>query len=436
MSGIVLKVVPFAGVPIERRADTATNLFAAASRYTLSAMGPIGVSASHFLAALVLLRVLPRAEFGLFSFLLVLSPFCLSLCGAMFAPPIAHRGACSTPESVAEERTLFKASLVFAAAAAAVVAPVLWFGGAPVWVAASFGLYSGTMTLRWFARCWAYGLSQTVRVLISDIVYSAVLSITLLSFLAMQRLTFGSAGLALLMAAIAGLTVFGTAQSRKYWAGLRHGELRAFIRYWREMSGWAVLGVVLSELTANAHAYVVTFVSGPHAFAVLAVGSLLMRPVSLVLAAVPDMERPLMSRAMRSGETARALQIVKEFRTAGGATWVVTVAVGAVLLTWFPHLLVKKDYAFGDIGVAVAVSAAIMALRALRTPVSVLLQAAGEFRRLTGPGLWSGAVSLFSTFVLLMAAGPIAAFVGILLGEVVATERTFALVRAWKRGHD
>jgi O-antigen/teichoic acid export membrane protein len=436
MNGIALRLVTFAGVPVEMRARAATNLTLAISRYTLSAVGPIGVSAAHFLAALILLRVLPRAEFGLFSFLLVLSPFCLSLCGAMFAPPIAHRSACSAPEAVAEERTLFKASLVFSAVAASVIGPVVWFSGAAVWVAASFGLYSGTMSLRWFARCWAYGLAQTVRVLISDIAYSTVLSVTLLSLLAIHRLTLGSVGLALLLAATAGLIVFGASQSRQYWAGARCGELRAFVRYWRAMSGWAVLGVVLSELTANAHAYIVTLVSGPHAFAVLAVGSLLMRPVSLVLAALPDMERPLMSRAMRSGEIARALQIVKEFRTAGGAIWVVTIAIGAVLLTWFPHFLVKKDYPFGDVCFAVVLSAAIMALRALRTPISVLLQAAGEFRRLTVPGLWSGAISLISTFVLLIIAGPIAAFIGILLGEAVATERTFALVRVWKRGHD
>jgi O-antigen/teichoic acid export membrane protein len=436
MTGIVIKLVTFAGVPAEKRAHTAANLSAAANRYMLSAAGPIGVSASHFLAALILLRVLPRAEFGLFSFLLVLSPFCLSLCGAMFAPPIAHRSACSTPEAIVEEQTLFKASLVFSGAAASVIGSVVWFSGAPIWVAASFGLYSGTMSLRWFARCWAYGLSQTVRVLISDIAYSSALSVTLLSLLAMQRLTLGTAALALLMAAMAGLIVFGAAQPRLYWAGVRDGKLGAYVRYWRAMSSWAVLGVVLSELTVNAHAYIVILVSGPNAFAVLAVGSLLMRPVSLVLAALPDMERPLMSRAIRSGKADRALQIVKEFRTAGGAIWIATVALGAVLLTWFPLLLVKQDYPSREVCFAVAVSAAIMALRALRTPVSVLLQAAGEFRRLTGPGIWSGAVSLFSTFMLLMVAGPIAAFVGILLGEVVATERTFALVRAWKRNHD
>jgi putative peptidoglycan lipid II flippase len=76
--------------------------------------------------------------------------------------------------------------------------------------------------------------------------------------------------------------------------------------------------------------------------------------------------------------------------------------------------------------------AGMTGLRAMRTPQSVLLQAAGEFRKLTGPGLWSSAVSLIATFVLLMLVGPIAAPLGILLGEAVGTERTFALARAWR----
>jgi O-antigen/teichoic acid export membrane protein len=192
----------------------------------------------------------------------------------------------------------------------------------------------------------------------------------------------------------------------------------------------------MSEATANAHAYLVTFISGPHAFAVLAIGSLLMRPVSLVLSALPDVERPLMSRALAAGERQQAFRIVKEFRTAAGAIWAATLMLAAVLLTWFPQLLLKKDYSLGDVIAVTTISAAVMALRSMRTPASVLLQAAGEFRKLTGPGLWSSVAALTATFVLLLLFGPVAALGGVLIGETVATERTFALTRAWKESHE
>jgi putative peptidoglycan lipid II flippase len=429
-------LVGFAGVPAERREHAAANALVAARRYALSAMGPISVSGAHFVAALILLHALPRAEFGMFSFLLVLSPFCLSICGALFAPPIARKAASIAHHTSAEELTLFKASAVFSILVTAIVCFAMWVGGVVPVLAACLGVYAGLMTLRWFARCWTYGLAQTVRVLCSDLAYSALLCLGLLLLLMAHRLTIGSAAVSLLVAAVAGLVALDGRQLSLYCSAIRGGRLAPFVSTWREMSGWAVLGVALSEVTANAHAYLVTFVAGPHAFAVLAVGALLMRPVSLVLAALPDMERPLMSRAMHTGNRPRAFQIVKEFRTAAGAIWLATAALAAALLIWFPHLLLKHDYPLWEVAAVAVICAALTGLRSLRTPESVLLQAAGEFRKLTGPGVWSSAVSLGASFLLLMIAGPIGALLGILLGEVVATERTFALARAWKRASD
>ncbi|MFL5236346.1 MAG: hypothetical protein ACJ8EL_01835, partial [Rhizomicrobium sp.] len=123
----------------------------------------------------------------------------------------------------------------------------------------------------------------------------------------------------------------------------------------------------------------------------------------------------------------------KEFRTAASAIWLATILLAAALLTWFPQLIVKKDYAFRDVVFVLAISASVMALRAMRTPDSVLLQAAGEFRRLAGAGAWASVVSITSALVLLLLAGPIAAPCGILMGELLATQRIFALTRAWKR---
>ncbi len=138
------------------------------------------------------------------------------------------------------------------------------------------------------------------------------------------------------------------------------------------------MGVVLTETTANAHAYLVTLISGPGSFALLAVGALLMRPISLVYAALPDLERPAMARAIAAGDAARALRIVKQFRTAVGAMWVVTVLAAGAILIWFPHLVLKQGYGEEQALIVTALSAAIMAVRAVRTPESVLLQAARE----------------------------------------------------------
>lgn len=404
-------------------------------RYGLSVLGPICVSVTHFAIALVFLHNFPRGHFGLFSFLLIISAFCLSFCGAMFAPPVSVRG--SRPDEMPEPEllSLFKSNVVFSLVAAIAVIALMLLSGADLPLATLFGVYSGIMSLRWFARCWTYAEADPGRVLASDLAYSALLAGSVILLFVMERLTALGAGTVLVAAAIAGLLVLDLRNARLYFRALRHGRFAPYIGMWRNMSRWAVLGVVLSELTVNAHAYLVTFISGPHAFAILALGSLLMRPVSLVLAALPDMERPLMARALINGDTRRAFRAVNHFRTAAGAIWLATVALGAALLTWFPHLLLKEDYPFREVAVVVGIWAIIMASRAARTPDSVLLQSAGEFRRLASAGAWSSAVSLAATLLLLLTIGPAAALCGILLGDLVATRMIFVLARRWKAQH-
>jgi O-antigen/teichoic acid export membrane protein len=436
MNGLTLALLTLAGVPAEQRQRVAGGFLTAAGRYAMSAFGPIGISAAHFIAALIFLHTFSRTEFGLFSFLLVVVPFCLSVSGAMFAPPIAREVARPNGIASSHRLTLFKTSIVFSVLAGVVVGALTGFGGTPAAVAATFGLYGGLMSLRWFARCWTYAERRVPRVLASDLAYSGLLIVALSVLALSHRMSVWNAALALLGSAAAGMMAFDGEHLLGYAQAIRAGRLRSYFAFWRDLSRWALLGVVMSEATVNAHAYLVTFISGPHAFAVLAIGTLLMRPVSLVLSALPDVERPLMSRALHAGEGQQAFRIVKEFRTAAGAIWLATLALAVALLTWFPQLLLKKTYPLGEVVAVLVISAAIMALRTLRTPDSVLLQAAGEFRKLTGPGLWSSLVAMTATFALLLIFGPVAALGGILVGEIVATERTFALTRAWKASRD
>src|SRR6185437_8170060 len=99
------------------------------------------------------------------------------------------------------------------------------------------------------------------------------------------------------------------------------------------------LGVVFTEVTVNAHAYLVTFFAGPGAFALLALGTLLMRPISLVQSALPDLERPAMTRIAAAGDLKALVRVEREFLAALLAVWLGTVALAAGLLHWAPQLL-------------------------------------------------------------------------------------------------
>lgn len=408
---------------------------ATALRYGLSAFGPVAVSAAHFVVSIIFLHAFSRADFGLFAFLLVVVPFCLSLSGSLLGVSITSRAARDGIPSAQDMGTHLKVSLLAAGCATFAVAALLAAIHAPLPVAATLGIYGGTMTLRWFARSYAYAMHTPFRAAASDFLYATFVVVGLALLLVFHDLTVLHAAVVLASASVVSLLAFGGSYlGKQFWPG-REGALSAYAPIWRDMTRWSLMGVVLTETTANAHAYLVTLISGPGAFALLAVGALLMRPISLVYAALPDLERPAMARAIAAGDTHRALRIVKQFRTAVGAMWVVTVLAAGAILIFFPHLVLKKGYGEEQALIVTALSAAIMAVRAVRTPESVLLQAAREFKPLARTSLWSSVVSLIATLVLLLVVGPIASLGGIFAGEALMTANIIGLSRRWRRAH-
>jgi hypothetical protein len=419
------------GSPARRSALQATS--AAAWRYALSALGPLSIAGAHFLASLLFLKLMPPATFGLFAFVLVLVPFWLSISVALLGAPLATTRQRHDGDAWRELPTLMKANLVFSLAATLVVAGVMAVTGASPAAALLLGLYGGVMCLRWFARWLSYATHHPLRAVLSDVAYGLLLVAGLALLVPLHAISMLNAAVVLCISAAAGLAVFGQSFLAPQIRSLWDGTLSAYRPIWRDLTQWALLGVVTTELSANAHAYLVTLFSGPKSFALIAAGSLFMRPVSLCLTALPDRERPLMVQTLMAGDHAAADRCVRDFRGAAIGIWLLTFVASAIALAWFPSLILKAEYDRQQILIVVVLWAAIMAVRSWRTPDAVLLQAAREFRPLASASVWSSLVSLGLTSVLLLTLGPVASMIGILVGDVVMTERIIALVRRWKR---
>jgi O-antigen/teichoic acid export membrane protein len=401
----------------------------------MSSFGPITISGAHFFASILFLRAFSRDEFGLFAFLFVIVPLCLSISGALVGASMARVVVRPNILRDAELSTHLKVNLLFSAGASACVCALLLLSHCAAGTALMFGVYAGLMTLRWSGRNLAYAFGTPARVAVSDLAYASVLIAGLGILYAAHGFEAYRVALVLLTAASFGLAALGVNFLRCLLRSARSGSLLAFGKIWRDLARWSVLGVFLTELTANAHVYLVTFAFGAASFALLAVGSLLMRPVVLLLSALPDLERPEMARRLAVNDALGALRSVKEFRTAAGAIWLATIFLAGAVLMWFPHLVLKHGYDVGQVLTVLAFWGAITAVRVARTPESVLLQAAGEFRSLARASGWSSVVSLVATVLLMLAFGPIAALGGILVGEIVMASRIFALSRRWKLAH-
>jgi len=404
------------------------GLLGTALRYAASASGPVAISGAHFTASLIFLHNLPAHEFGLFSFVMVVVAFGMSLNVALISVPLTRNLA------VGESATApicFQMNWLVCAVFAGLMFAALLISGAPLQEAVLLGLFAGSFTFRWFARCFAFVDGRMSAAIRSDLTYALLLVGSLGLLAVMHAVTFTAGSVMLLLSALAALLPFGPRFFRTQLAALAGNPLR----YWpifRDVTRWSLLGVVMTELTVNAHAYLVTFISGPGAFAILALGMLLMRPASLLQSALPDLERPAMARAIAAKDIVALSRTERHFTFGLMAAWVANILLCVALLVFFPALVVKPSYGLENVVIVAAVCGLIMAIRALRTPPAVLLQAAGHFKELAAIGSSSAVISLAATLALLLAFGPIESLGGIVLGELVIVARCYRDSRRYK----
>lgn len=423
-----------AGVP--RAPSRLKPLLDTAIRYGISTAGPLATSAAHFLAALLFMRALPPAQFGLFSFVLVIVPFAMSASGALLVIPVTRALTGDAATRAATLATCLKANLLVALLVALAVGAALAIAGAAPAAALAFGLFGGALTGRWFARCLAYVEGRAGRAVACDLVYGAGVTVGLAVLAVCHRLTLASGAAVMLAAALLALLPLGRRFLAAQAASLFTARIGDYRPLFLDLTRWSLLGVVFTEATANAHAYLVTFAAGPGAFALLALGMLLMRPASLVQSALPDMERPAMTRHIAACDWPGLSRRLGEFRASLLLVWLGTLLADGGLLLWCPGFILKKGYSLHDVTAVLALSAVILMLRALRGPPAVLLQAAGAFKEMAGIGLACSAVAILATLALLIAFGPVASLGGIVAGELMILYRVRGLVKDWEARRD
>ncbi len=390
-----------------------------ARSYGLAAMGSIASAGAQFLLSLQLLHAVELAQFGGFAFLLVCSQLSLGIAVALLCAPypvvLLRQGGATT----AVVASMFAVNLVLAIAtglALGVIAVSLALG---TFEAALFAAFGAINVLRWFGRAHAYEQQQS-RVVLSDISYGLTLGGGIVLIQLLDAASLLAAGWALVGSATIGLLALAPDFLRSQFAQLSLRAMPAYRQIWQAHSRWSLLGVVTTEGTANAHAYIVTLVAGSSGFAPLAASALLIRPMALAMNALSDLERPQLARILAQGGKPWAVRgALGFFRRALLLIWVVCLCAGLSILLWQPRLLFPPEYGLPVIWAGALQWLAIALLRSLRMPDSVLLQAAGQFRPLALASLVSCAISIAVVAVVVAQGQLVFSLVGIALGEAV-----------------
>lgn len=398
-------------------------------RYAIAAIGPIGSAGAQFLLSVAMLRLLPTHDFGTLSFLLVASVFSWGVWAALLCAPLPVILFQSTPEDrVAGEDAILAVNLYGSLAAVILFGIIGWATRLPPGLALLFGAYSGVALIRWFARAYAYAYGRQFRVVASDLIYSG----TLIAGIAVMTFDKSSSLLAvyaiLLISAAAGILPFGWKYCARQ-ATLAPRHIAGYAKIWRSQASWSLLGVVTTEATGNAHAYLVTLMMGPAAFAPIAASALVTRPISVASNALADFERPRMSREIGEGRIAEVWQSIRIFRIVLLAVWLAGAGAVVALYLFAPTLIFPKHYDLHTLVMGTAMWTFVAWLRVIRIPEGSVMHASGAFKPLAYASLWSSAVTVAIVTVMIHYAGALWSIVGIIVGQSIFSFWTIVYAR-------
>lgn len=398
-------------------------------RFALAVFGPTAVAGANAILQVIMLRNLPQTSFGLITFIVGLTQFGFGLSNALVGTPYTLDRNAATGGGAG---CYGLANLLLSVAWGLVCAVAALTLGAPSDALLVDG-YTVLAMIRWFGRSHLYALHKPSLVAVSDLTYALVL-LTGAGLALVWGLTLGAAMAILCAAALAGLLAIGRSFLTMQFVDVWRASLRCYGAIWRDQARWTLVGVVSSEATSNAHAYAVTFVAGPAAYAPIAAAALLIKPVMLVLTSLTQLERPVMARRILADDASGAGRAAFVFRVVVLSTWVGTTALASFVVLDYPSFFLKPSYDLGSMRLAFALWAGIALLQCWATPPGVLLQAAQWFKPLAVTQTRAAIVTLASVVLSVLLLSPVWTLCGILVGQLVMAIRVEALVRRWSTG--
>lgn len=387
----------------------------------VAVMSAGGVSLANFASTFALLKGVVPTDFGVFAFVQVLIGLGYGVSNAIFGAPLS---VSMDRESIGN--SFIAANWTLSSISAVVLGVIASMLGASLELAMLFGASALTQWLRWFHRSYRDATAGYAASRASDLRY-AVVTLVLLGGLAL----FDEVNVRNVVTLQSVAALISCGPEGLCWRS--PVRISPFLSEFRSNGRHALVGVISTEATANAHSYLVTLLIGPAAYAPLAAMMLLFRPVGVVIMSLTQIERPRIARALQYSDGHGVEGILRSFGLLVGLGWVGNTVLAAVLAWGFTAAFFGAKYEMAEMFVAFFLFAFVMLLRCVRAPYSVLLQAQASFRSLSQVTIASAIVSLILVVVLLKFATAAYSLVGVAVGEALALAWIVRLVAISRR---
>lgn len=377
------------------------------------------VSGFHFGLNLYLVRSISLYDYGIFAFAFVLAMFAAAINNALISTPLTVYTPVIKDTGERTDQEAMFSTLNLLLFALLVFSGMVYTGWTdiPTDVSIAVTLFVAVYSARQFSRSFGYSRLRPLVTASGDVCYvvAGVIILMILHFSQFDMpVSYVLAALALgnLIAMLVERTRLHGFKKR--W--LTVANLRSYVVVW-EQSRWALIGALTTLFLAQAHSLIITWHTGPQAYAPLAAGFVLFGPVRVALLTWQNMVKPELAMALSENRQDAVREQIKRTCIMMGSAVVVLGICLALAWPWIHALLYEKKYADQPMAFIVAMWSLTTLFAAIYNAPSAALQAMKDFRVLAMASVFGAIISGVLVTILLFRSGPVSTLYGILLAE-------------------
>lgn len=380
------------------------------------------ISGFHFVLNIMLVKLLPVADFGIYALTFVLAILASSVGNALISTPLCVYA----PGTENTERTRIESMLTtlmaFLLGVALVASVLLSLGlshtGDQFQVMIASSMFVVCYLTRQYSRSFGYSRFDITSVLWGDMVYvaSGASLLLLLNWYSPQISSVDVLTILSMANAAAVLVEVARLPQPINLMSLRRA-ITQYLPIWKQ-ARWALLGALTTVVVSQAHSLVVSVLKSPAAYAPLAAGFVIFGPVRVIFTTIQNVIKPEMALAIAEQRQLDAKrQMVLSSLISMGAV-AVLIAACYVGWPWIDQYLYSDRYADSPMKAIVFMWAAVTLVSALQNGPFAALQSLKAFKQLAMATVFGSVFSLFAVAILLAIAPIHWSLMGILLAEL------------------
>ncbi len=380
------------------------------------------ISGFHFVLNLLLVKMLPVADFGLYALTFVLAILASSVGNALISTPLCVYA----PGSTGGERlriesmltTLMTFMLGTALALGTLISVSLSQTGEDFYIMIAAATFIVSYLARQYSRSFGYSRFDVTSVLWGDIAYVCTGAILLL-LRSWQSVYVSSVDVLTILAISNGVAVLVEVGRLPHPIKLMSlkAAVAGYLPIWQQ-ARWALIGALTTVIVSQAHSLVVSALKNPAAYAPLAAGFVIFGPVRVIFTTIQNVIKPEMALAIAEDRLADARKQMVLSSLISAAAVLVLIVCCYLGWPWIDQYLYSERYAEAPMKAIVFMWAAVTLISALQNGPFAVLQSLKAFKPLAMATVFGSIFSLLAVAIILALAPVHWSLLGILLAEL------------------